>query len=181
MLPPISRNQFVDRTTNKCMSDTPRRSLPQIHIAERCPADWSTMQGDARTRFCEACGLHVHNVSDMTTLEAEELLRCRSVGRLCVRFAVAPDGTPITRDHPQAKLLDYAPLPKRSRLFAVLPLVGVAIGVATAVVAWARPKRVVTPPVMLMGDVAFPATFPTTTTPSTTPATTQRNTGCATE
>lgn len=131
------------------MSDTPRRSLPQIQIAEPCPADWSTMTGDDRTRFCEACGLHLHNLSDMRAPDAEELLRCRSAGRLCVRFAVAPDGTPITRDHPQAKLLDYAPSAQRSRLVAMLPFVGVAIGIATAAVAWLRPRPIVAPPVVM--------------------------------
>ena len=77
-------------------------SLPLhvIDVKSPCPASWESMRGDDRTRFCEGCGRHVHNLSAMTRGEAESLLaECASAGRLCVRFARADDGAVQTLDY----------------------------------------------------------------------------------
>ena len=46
-----------------------RTALDVIDIPRPCSQPWDTMKGDERRRFCEACGLHVHNLSAMTAQE----------------------------------------------------------------------------------------------------------------
>jgi hypothetical protein len=75
-------------------------SLENIRIAAPCPATWEKMIGDDRVRHCAECQLNVYNLSEMTRLEAEELIASRE-GRLCVRFFRRTDGTVITRDCPR--------------------------------------------------------------------------------
>lgn len=63
-----------------------RRNLA---ISEPCHADWSSMTGDERARFCSACAKHVHDLSAMTPVEAIDLLDQRATtheGSLCVRY-----------------------------------------------------------------------------------------------
>lgn len=85
---------------------TPRRiSLDQIRIATPCPARWEDMEGDDRRRLCADCGLHVHNVSEMTRNEAEEFLtraaaEIRAGRRVCVGMYKRADGTIISKNCP---------------------------------------------------------------------------------
>ena len=77
-----------------------RSLLDSISIASPCSADWNQMAGDARSRFCAACKLHVHDLSAMTATEATALLRTAGQGRVCVRLFRRADGTVLTRDCP---------------------------------------------------------------------------------
>lgn len=72
--------------------------LDRVRIASPCPADWSAMRGDERTRHCEACGLRVHNLAAMTTPEIQRLIA--RPGRTCARLHRRADGTVITGDCP---------------------------------------------------------------------------------
>jgi hypothetical protein len=76
------------------------RNLPRPHellqVSEPCPADWGTMSGDARARFCARCQKQVHNLSEVTPREALDLV-LRSGGRLCMRIERDPLGMPRTR------------------------------------------------------------------------------------
>src|SRR3954463_16718116 len=77
--------------------------LDRVKIAKPCPAAWEEMQpvdGD-RVRYCDQCRLQVHNLSAMTGVEAETLLR-ETAGRLCVAYFARPDGTVVTQ--PEAGL-----------------------------------------------------------------------------
>ena len=74
--------------------------LNYLQVASPCPASWEEMEGDNRVRFCEACALHVYNLSAMTAQEAERLV-VRKEGRLCVRFYQREDGTVMTQDCPR--------------------------------------------------------------------------------
>lgn len=73
--------------------------LSSVKIASPCSVDWENMFGNDRRRFCGQCKLNVYNLSDMTKLEAEELIN-QSEGRLCVRLYKRADGTILTRDCP---------------------------------------------------------------------------------
>jgi hypothetical protein len=80
------------------------RLLDQVRIEEPCSAAWEEMtpvEGD-RVRHCSHCQLNVHNLSEMSREEAEELLR-RSEGRLCVQYAQRTDGKILTNDHPRLR------------------------------------------------------------------------------
>ncbi|MET0646454.1 MAG: ankyrin repeat domain-containing protein [Pyrinomonadaceae bacterium] len=76
------------------------RHLPrpheQLEISEPCSADWDSMYGNDRVRFCEHCRLHVHNLSEITPREALDLV-LRSGGRLCLQIERDARGVPRTR------------------------------------------------------------------------------------
>lgn len=72
--------------------------LSTLRVAEPCHADWDAMTGDARTRHCERCRLHVTDLSELTTAEAEHLLaRGGPDGRLCVRYTRDDAGRLVNR------------------------------------------------------------------------------------
>lgn len=70
--------------------------LDRLKVTSPCSADWNSMTGNDRVRFCEHCSLKVHNLSQMTPLEAARLV-ARSRGRLCVRYYSDSAGDIITR------------------------------------------------------------------------------------
>jgi hypothetical protein len=74
-----------------------RFHLEVLDVREPCTEDWSRMRGDERTRFCATCANDVHDLSKMTSDEAEALLS-RAEGRVCVRFYRRADGTVTTLD-----------------------------------------------------------------------------------
>ncbi len=73
--------------------------LSKVKVASPCMADWDTMVGNDRVRFCGHCQLNVFNLSAMTRAEAERLI-AGSEQRLCVRFYRRRDGSILTQDCP---------------------------------------------------------------------------------
>ena len=73
------------------------RSFDRMFIAAPCDADWDSMIGNNRVRFCKHCNLHVTNLSGITQPEALRLV-AQSEGRLCLRFERRDDGSVITRE-----------------------------------------------------------------------------------
>lgn len=73
--------------------------LNTIHVASPCSAAWDRMEGDDRARYCGECRKHVYNLSDMSTAEAEALVREKE-GNLCGRFYRRRDGTVMTDNCP---------------------------------------------------------------------------------
>lgn len=71
----------------------------ELRIASPCSADWDSMQGDERVRYCPECKLKVYNFDAMGSAEIEKLVRNRE-GRLCARFYARPDGTLLTQNCP---------------------------------------------------------------------------------
>jgi len=74
-------------------------SLNHVTVATPCPANWDSMIGSERVRFCGQCELNVYNLSAMSRQEAESLV-ARNEGRLCARFHRRRDGSIITEDCP---------------------------------------------------------------------------------
>jgi hypothetical protein len=76
------------------------RHLPRPHelllVSEPCSVEWGSMSGDESARFCAHCRLHVHNLSELTPVEALDLV-VRSGGRLCMRIERDASGLPRTR------------------------------------------------------------------------------------
>ncbi|HEX8492295.1 MAG TPA: ankyrin repeat domain-containing protein [Pyrinomonadaceae bacterium] len=66
--------------------------LDRLTITTPCQADWDSMTGNDRVRFCSHCDLSVQHLSAMTRKEALALVK-KSRGRLCVRYYSRPDGT----------------------------------------------------------------------------------------
>jgi ankyrin repeat protein len=76
------------------------RSLDRIKIEAPCEADWDSMIGNDKVRFCQHCNLHVNNLSAITRSQAQRLV-ARSSGRLCARYVVRPDGGVVTKPSPK--------------------------------------------------------------------------------
>lgn len=71
--------------------------LTELRVAKPCPESWSGMDGDDRVKFCGRCKHNVFNISELSQVEAAELIE-RHEGRLCVRFYQRADGKVMTRD-----------------------------------------------------------------------------------
>jgi uncharacterized protein len=67
------------------------RSPGDLLIQNPCSADWDSMSGNDRIRFCEHCSLNVTDLSRLTRFEATRLV-ARAQGRLCVRFVSTASG-----------------------------------------------------------------------------------------
>jgi hypothetical protein len=76
------------------------RELGEIRIASPCKVPWSSMKGDATTRFCGACKLNVYNLENLDHAEIRALW-LKNEGRMCVRLFRRFDGTILTRDCPK--------------------------------------------------------------------------------
>src|ERR1700731_4524969 len=75
------------------------RFMETIEIAAPCSADWNTMIGNDRIRFCGQCNLNVYNLAGMNRDEAEQLV-LRAEGRLCVRMYARRDRTLLAENCP---------------------------------------------------------------------------------
>jgi hypothetical protein len=69
--------------------------LKQITIPTPCPANWDSMTGDDRTRFCQECGKSVVNLSALTEEEASSLVAERGHD-LCAQVTRRKDGSAVT-------------------------------------------------------------------------------------
>lgn len=105
-----------------------QRLLDHIEIATPCSADWSSMQGDDKQRFCIECKKYVHNLSAMRRDEAEALL-IELEGEGCVRLYRRADGTVLTSD------CEVGVRKKRLKL-RVLSLVGGGLSAAGSLFAY---------------------------------------------
>jgi hypothetical protein len=71
--------------------------LDSITIPVACPVPWDTMHGDHRTRFCNKCSQNVHDISELTTAEAVQLVT-KGEKTPCLRLFRRPDGRVMTAD-----------------------------------------------------------------------------------
>lgn len=54
---------------------TSTQLLQIVDVATPCHAEWNSMTGDDRSRFCGQCRKHVYNLSAMTADQAVSLIR----------------------------------------------------------------------------------------------------------
>jgi hypothetical protein len=73
--------------------------LDRVRIATPCSANWESMNGNEKARFCSQCKLQVYDISKLTRREAVSLI-ASSEGRICGRLYRRADGTLLTRDCP---------------------------------------------------------------------------------
>ena len=78
-----------------------RRLSLDIRHSEPCGQAWAEMQGNSKSRHCDACDRQVHNFAGMTKGEIQRLLVERE-GRLCARIVRNADGSVQTLN-PQTK------------------------------------------------------------------------------
>lgn len=70
--------------------------LTQVRIEKPCPEDWDEMSGDEQKRHCAGCGCSVHNIAEMSAIDAESLLT--KPERVCARLTVDAKQNVLTRD-----------------------------------------------------------------------------------
>lgn len=107
--------------------------LPNIRMANPCPADWNAMRGDDRVRACATCNKNVYNLSAMTRADAEALIVSKH-GDLCAQYWQRADGTIILSDC-------TVQLTRRRRTLAAFAAVTALAGTALAVRASEVPAR----------------------------------------
>jgi hypothetical protein len=140
-----------------------RLPLEVLKIESPCPADWSRMTGDKRNQFCEHCQKHVHDLTQMTRSEAEELI-CRNAGNLCLRFARDQADTVVT--------LDYAAKPLRrgwtlrAATMALIAACASTLGISKPAAPLILPATGKIMPVYVLGEM-MPFPQPPTTAPTT--------------
>ena len=119
-------------------------SLPRLD--QPCDVAWDAMAGDERSRFCDRCGIHVHNLSARSPDEAAALLERR--GRTTC-FAVQQ--APVA--------LDYAPAPKRpTRWIAAVSVAASAL--VTAGCSWFIGNQASGRGAVLAGAIRMPTAAP---------------------
>ncbi len=143
------------------MRATPPPDL-KLKVASPCSADWESMSGTERVRFCALCRKNVYNLSQMSLDEAHELL-AEKEGRVCVRFFQRADGTVLTEDCP----VGLGALRRRARA-VVRRVAGAGLTLLGLGAAWtsrptmghmAKPSALASPAPeeLIMGKVAVPA------------------------
>jgi hypothetical protein len=71
----------------------------EIAIESPCGVDWDGMKpADMKKRFCDACKMHVHDLSQMTRREAKALLASERTEGLCVRYLHDQHGEVVFTD-----------------------------------------------------------------------------------
>jgi hypothetical protein len=70
--------------------------LDGISIPVPCTVPWNEMLGDSRTRHCSQCRNSVHDVSELSRVEALKLV-CGGES-VCLRVYRRPDGRVLTSD-----------------------------------------------------------------------------------
>ena len=152
--------------------------LQNLKVAAPCSANWDEMSGTESKRFCGSCKLNVYNLSGMSKLEAENLLR-NSEGRVCVRFYQRADGTVLTKNCPVGleaikRRVSRIAAAACSMAFGILGGLGMNAAfsqkdLTESLQAFAKPTP---PPERLMGEIAVPRNTPkpkSTPTPKLTP------------
>jgi hypothetical protein len=66
-------------------------------IKTPCPKRWEDMRGDAVTRFCDHCELHVQNLSAMSGRRATAVVMRSRSEHVCVTYTRRSDGSMLTR------------------------------------------------------------------------------------
>ena len=103
--------------------------LERLSVPKPCPADWDSMSGNDRVRFCEHCRLSVNDLSRLTRKEATRLV-ANSGGRLCVRYVQLPGGGVLTADAAPTHLYHIAR--RASRLAAGAAAAAISLGASVA-------------------------------------------------
>jgi hypothetical protein len=74
-----------------------RTKVAPLEVKSPCPKLWQEMQGNRKTRFCDQCELHVHNLSVMSPNKVEQLIARRRNERVCISYGLRPDGNMMTQ------------------------------------------------------------------------------------
>jgi hypothetical protein len=67
--------------------------LTRVPLVRPCDEPWDEMIGDDRVRHCSRCARHVHDLSEMSALEAEIRLLNTGEQSPCIRYARRGDGS----------------------------------------------------------------------------------------
>lgn len=77
-------------------------NIEDIVIAAPCDRKWGEMRGNNKVRRCSACRLDVHNTTEMTESEIQNLFAGQN-NRICLKIYRTTDGKILTKNCAQAK------------------------------------------------------------------------------
>jgi len=80
------------------MNPRPLVVLEEVRIPTPCHADWDRMAGDNRSRFCDSCAKHVHDLKGYTRAEIAALFAAEEPP--CVILTKTAAGRVRTADDP---------------------------------------------------------------------------------
>lgn len=103
------------------MSDSLR-----LKVASPCSANWDSMDGDDRCRFCSLCQKNVYNLVDLSASEARQFIEDQE-DSVCVRFYQRKDGTVLTSDCPVGRTAGRRRIRKRVTALAFAGLVAAGV------------------------------------------------------
>jgi hypothetical protein len=86
--------------------ESPRRQFAApnpLPIVKPCSESWDRMQGDERKRFCDKCGLHVHNLSAMSGRERDHFVQNREA-KDCVAYVAVADERILVPEEPSPQV-----------------------------------------------------------------------------
>lgn len=122
-----------------------------IAIESPCGMDWDGMKpSDIKKRFCDACKMHVHDLSTMTKREAKDLLASDRTEGLCVRYLHDAGGEVVFSD----SLV-------RAKRFVAAAAVAIALPMSLTACMGAAPRpRLPEPQPTIEADAGSPAPMP---------------------
>ncbi len=100
--------------------------LKQYTIPDPCPMKWDDMDGDDNSRYCTACGKHVHDLTAVSPEDAAGLVQ-NGGDDLCVRLYLHDNDT-VATSAPR----DVLKRPARRLQFTIRSIMGVIGSVAAA-------------------------------------------------
>jgi hypothetical protein len=98
----------------------------RISIPEPCHENWNKMTPDQKGAFCKVCNKSVHDFSQKTALEVEEILVKEGEGKVCGRFSIHQLEPPKNLEIPY-NLLPRNISPFRAFALAVFLVFGTAL------------------------------------------------------
>ncbi len=98
----------------------------RISIPEPCHENWNQMTPDQKGAFCKVCNKSVHDFSQKTALEVEEILVKEGEGKVCGRFSTHQLAPPKDLEIPY-NLLPRNISPFRAFALAVFLVFGTAL------------------------------------------------------
>lgn len=112
---------------------------PKLSFA--CPLPRTALKGPERSKFCEQCGHHVHNISALGVEQRRTILERARTERVCGSYLVRLSGELVT---PEAPL---SPIERRSiKQFGLAALSAGALAIAAGCVTPATEPAPASPP-----------------------------------
>ena len=115
--------------------------------------DWQAVRGAGARRFCGECQKHVHDLSEMSAVEAHALPAGPRTETLCVRYLYDESGEIVLA---RAKLVARSSLVRAKRFATAALAVALPMSLTACMGAAQRPPAPLTPPPAYTQTMSYP-------------------------